>query len=294
MAQKKAKKATKKAAKKAAREKSPSRSRNAYTIHLVAAATGELLSGLVSVAISQFPDTEFEVVSHPLQNDLEKLEATLDRLTGQRPVVLHALADEAAKLLVRKKCVVRHISQFDVTGPLVNFISDCVGVLPLNDVSRLHQFDSAYQRRIEAMEFALTHDDGLGLQSLGEADIVIIGVSRVSKSPTTLYLASRGYKAANVSISRATGFPAELSKVSKSKIVAFTIQPKQLQAIRAERAKKFKAEGSEYEDLKSVIREVMDAEAEFRRRGYPIIDVTSLTIEQTIAMFPERLQFRLE
>jgi regulator of PEP synthase PpsR (kinase-PPPase family) len=282
-------------AKKKGQEKGAARSTDdTYTIHLVAAATGELLSGLVSVAMTQFPKTEFDVVSHPLQNSIEKLEATLDNLSGDHPIVLHALADESAKLLVRNKCVVRRISQFDATGPLVNFISACVGVLPVNDVSRLHQLNSAYQSRIEAMEFALKHDDSLGLSSLQEADIVIIGVSRVSKSPTTLYLASRGCKAANVSISPETGFPEELEEISQDKIVALTIQPKLLHEIRSDRAKRLRTEGSDYENLKSVIREVMAAEAEYRRRGYPIIDVTTLTIEQTIARFPDNLLRHLE
>lgn len=265
---------------------------DSYTIHLVAAAAGELLSGLATVAITQFPETEFHVVSHPLQNHLEKLEATLDNLTGQRRIVLHALADEAAKLMVRNKCVVRHIPHFDATGLLVNFISDCVGALPQNDVSRLHQIDSAYQRRIEAMEFALEHDDSLALRSLNEADIVIVGVSRVSKTPTTLYLGSRGYKTANISVTPETGFPSELSRISKKKIVALTTQPKRLHEIRGDRAKQLGVQGTAYEDLNSVIREVMAAEAEYRRREYPIIDVTDLTIEQTVARIIERLQLR--
>ncbi len=263
-----------------------------YTVHLVAAAAGELLNGLALVAISQFPEVAFEVVAHSLQDSVEKLEATLANLTGQRPIVLHALADEDSKLLVRNECIVRHIPQFDATGPLVNFISECVGELPQNDVSRLHQLDSAYQRRIEAMEFALEHDDSLGMRSLTDADIVIVGVSRVSKTPTTLYLGSRGYKAANVSISPESGIPTALGKISRKKIVAFTTQPKHLHEIRSSRAKQMGIEGTAYEDLSSVIREVMAAEAEYRRRRYPIIDVTSLTIEQTAARILDTLKLR--
>lgn len=254
-----------------------------FTIHLLATAAGELLNGLATVAISQFPGVDFEVVSHPLQNTTKKLETTLGKLSGKRLIVIHALADEEAKLFVRDQCVVRRIPHFDATGTLINFISDCVGALPKNDVSRLHKLDSAYQRRIEAMEFALEHDDSLGLRSLNEADLVIVGISRVSKSPTTLYLSSRGYKTANVSISPETGFPPELSKISKKKIVAFTMQPKRLQEIRALRARGMGIEGTAYEDLSSLIREVMEAEEEYDRRGYPVIDVTHNTIEQTVA-----------
>ncbi|MEX2092890.1 MAG: kinase/pyrophosphorylase, partial [Pirellulales bacterium] len=142
-----------------------------YTIHLLAAATGDLLSGLAAVAVSQFAGVEFNVVSHPLQDELEKLQATLARLAGERPIVLHALADPAAKQLVRTTCVVRRIPHFDATGSLFHFLADCVGAVPQNDVSRLHRLDAAYRRRIEAMDFTLEHDDSLGLDTLPEADV---------------------------------------------------------------------------------------------------------------------------
>lgn len=254
-----------------------------YTLHLIAGATGDLLHRLAAVAATQFSDAEFEFVAHPLQDSLEKLQHTMEHLEGSQPIVLHALPDTTSKRLVRHECVSRRIPHFDVTGPLLNFMADCVGSLPDNDLSRLHQLDAAYQKRIEAMEFALSHDDSLGLGSLKEADIVIVGVSRVSKSPTTLYLSSRGFKVANVSISPQTGFPEELAKIDKRKIVAFTSQPKRLQEIRTERLQRSGAASSEYDDLSSVIREVMAAEAEYQKRGYPVIDVTSLTIEQVAA-----------
>lgn len=266
---------------------------NSYTIHLIVAATGELLNGLAAVAGSQFPGITFEVVTHPLQDDLKKLQTTLDNLSGKRPIVLHALADQAAKLLVRNSCVTQRIPHFDATGPLFNFLSDCVGAVPQNDVTRLHQLDAAYRRRIEAMEFTLEHDDSLGLDTLREADIVIVGVSRVSKSPTALYLGSRGYKVANVSISPQTGFPKRLARASKKKVVAFTTQPKRLYEIRVERAKRMGSEGTAYDSLDQIIGEVMAAEQEYRRRGYPIIDVTHLTIEQTAAQILETLKMRI-
>jgi regulator of PEP synthase PpsR (kinase-PPPase family) len=264
-----------------------------YTVHLVAAGTGELLSGLGAVAVSQFPDVSIEVVPHPLQSDIEKLQTTLSKLSGERPIVVHALADQEAKQLVRNTCVVRRIPHFDATGPLMNFLADCVGVPPQNDVSRLHQLDAAYRRRIAAIDFAMEHDDGLGLGTLRDADVVIVGVSRVSKSPTSLYLASRGFKVANVSIAPETGFPKELARISKKKVVAFTTQPKRLHEIRTERAKRMGSEGTSYHDLSGVIAEVMAAEAEYRKRGYAIIDVTHLTIEQTAAQIVEELGLRV-
>ena len=264
--------------------------RRLYTLHLIAGSTGDLLHRLATVVATQFSGAEFELVAHTMQDDLEKLQGTLDQIEGNQPIVLHALPNSSGKRLVRQVCVSRRIPHFDVTGPLLDFLADCVGSLPDNDLSLLHQIDASYQKRIEAMEFALSHDDSLGLQTLQEADIVIVGVSRVSKSPTMLYLSSRGFKVANVSISPLTGFPEELGKIDKRKIVAFSSQPKRLHEIRKERVHRSGADSSDYDDLSNVIREVMAAEADFQKRGYPVIDVTNLTIEQTAARVLELLK----
>lgn len=260
-----------------------------YTLHLIAGATGDLLHRLATVAATQFSNVEFQMVAHSLKDDLTKVQAVLDKIEGPHTIVLHALPGQTAKEMVRSDCVNKRIPHFDATGPLLDFFADCVGSLPDNDLSRLHQHDATYQQRIEAMEYALQHDDGLGLTSLVEADVVIVGVSRVSKSPTTLYLSSRGVKAANVSVSLEVGFPDVLDQIDQQKIIAFTSQPKKLQAIRAERLERAGVGSSDYDDLRSVIREVMDSEAEYERRGYTVIDVTDLTIEQTAAMILSRL-----
>ena len=128
-------------AKKSTRKKNRRPAKTTYTVHLIAAGAGELLNGLASVATTQFPEIDFRVISHTLQDTVEKLEKTLTNLSGERPIVLHGLADERAKLSVRNACVVRHIPHFDMTGRLVDFFSDCVGKLPQNDVSRLHRLD---------------------------------------------------------------------------------------------------------------------------------------------------------
>ena len=213
-------------------------SAESYTIHLISGSTGDLLFRLASMAETQFSGIDFEILSHPLADTHEKLEGVLAGITGPRALVIHGLPDASSKQIVRSYCVRQHLPHFDATGPLFDFMADCVGQLADNDLSQLHRVDAAYLKRIEAMEFAMAHDDGLGAATLKDANIVIVGLSRVSKSPTTLYLGSRGYKVANVSISPATGFPAELTQIVKKKIVAFTMQPKRLHDIRVERMKR--------------------------------------------------------
>lgn len=261
-----------------------------YTIHVIAASTGDLLYRLATVAATQFSGIDFQVEPHPLADTHTKLERILHKISGPHEIVIHGLADVTAKQLVRSYCVQQQLPHFDATGPLFDFLADCVGRLPDNDLSTLHRVDAAYHRRIEAMEFAMEHDDGLGINTLHQADIIIVGPSRVSKSPTTLFLASRGYNVANVSIAPETGFPPRLSRVSKKKIVAFTMQPKRLQEIRFERMREAGTSGTDYDNLNSVIREILDFEAECGKRNYPLIDVTNLTIEQTAVRTLEHLR----
>lgn len=272
-----------------AKKKPTGAAKTGYTLHLIAGATGDLVHRLAGVAAGQFPNAALRIVNHPLVDSEERLQAALAAADDPRSIIIHALPSDESKRRIKRWCVPRSIPEFDATGPLVDFLSTCVGQLPENDLTRLHQVDLAYGQRIEAMEFALQHDDGLGLPTLRAAEIVIVGVSRVSKSPTTLYLASRGYKTANVSISPQTGFPAELAKISQKKIVALTTQPKLLQAIRSDRADEMGLEDTSYNDLQAVRREVMDAEAEYRRRGWPIVDVAGSTIERTAAQIVELL-----
>lgn len=260
-----------------------------FTLHVITAATGDLLHRFAVVATTQFSGVDFKIVSHRLKKTLEDVADTLARIDPQGAIVIHGLADPNAKKQVRNTCVLQGIPHFDATGPLIDFMADCVGVLPDNDVARLFQLDAAYQQRIEAMEFTIAHDDGLGRDSLAQADVVIVGVSRVSKSPTALYLGSRGVRTANVSIAPEVGFPKELAKAPKGRVVALTMQPRRLQQIRSDRAKNFGIGGGDYDRLDTVIRELAEAEAEYRRRKWPVIDVTGLTIEQTAARILDAL-----
>ena len=273
------------------RDSDPAREeRQSYTIHLIAGSTGDLLYRMASMATTQFSNVAFEIIPHPLADTPDVLEQILQDISGPRAMVIHGLADAHSKQMVRSHCVPLHVPHFDLTGPLFDFLADCVGQFSDNDLTRLHRMDAAYQKRIAAMEFAMEHDDSLGLETISEADIVLVGLSRVSKSPTMLYLASRGYKVANVAIAPETGFPAELSKVNKKSIVALTMQPKRLHEIRVERMKTAGAPGTDYDDLKSVIREVLDFEAECRKRGYPMLEATNMTIEQTSAQILKTLK----
>jgi len=251
---------------------------NHYTLHIVSDLTGSLADHLISSVLTQFPDIDFTMHYHTFCDTPEKLQKTIDAFGRGRHLVFYALVDSANKQAIHNACRERGIPSFDVTGSLVQFISDHTHVQPVNELSRLHQGDAGYFRRIDAIEFTLQHDDGRNLETLHQAQIVIVGLSRVSKSPTAVYLGSLGYKTANVSISPQTGFPKQLNQ-AKKRTVALTIQPQALRAARETRARQFGLENTEYTDQRSINREIMEAEEEYHRRGYPVIDTTGETIE---------------
>ena len=258
-----------------------------WTLHIISDATGNLARHMITPMLTQFPTLNVEKVFHPFCNTLEKVEETIKAIKPSHTIVLHALVNADAKRLVRLMCIPRRLPQYDLTGGLALFLAEHFGTLPAEQISRLHQVDAAYFRRIDAMEFTAIHDDSQALDTIDRADVVIVGLSRVSKSPTSTFLASLGYKVANVSITPETGLPKQLNAVKK-KTIALTVQPKHLQQVRAARLPE--VQDTPYHDLREVIREVVWAEDEYRKRKYPILDITGMTIEQVAARIVEAMK----
>lgn len=259
-----------------------------YTLHIISDATGTLARHVINAVLTQFPDLNVKQIYHVFQNRKDEVEKTIRTFKRRNHLVFFALLDPECKQLIHDACVQRKIPHYDLTGSIVQFISDHTRTSPVNELARLHQTDTGYFQRIAAMEFTAQHDDSRGLHTLDQAELVIVGLSRVSKSPSSIYLGSLGFKVANVSITPQTGFPAELNKVKK-KTIAFTLQPKRLHDIRRARFKDYRqhAEGQmedlAYYNLRAVVEEVVWAEREYRRRGYPLLDITNMTVEEVAA-----------
>ena len=270
-----------------AAQKKPARARKRkVTLHVVSDATGNLASHMIHAVITQFPQVEFTLKYHVFQKGPEQLTSTLKALRGANHLVLHALLDPEMKRLTHEICRTKQLDDFDLTGSLVQFIADHTTCSPANELARLHHTDEGYFRRIRAMEFTAQHDDNRRLETISEADIVIVGLSRVSKSPTSTWLGSKGYKVANVALAIETGFPDVLESV-REKTVAFTARPKDLYETRKRRFEQFtdaiqSQDLSElpYTDLRAVVHEVAWAESQYRKRKYPIVDITRQTVEE--------------
>lgn len=267
------------------------------TLHQISDATGNLANHIVASLLGQFGELEVERIAHRFQDTPEKLAKTLAAIKdSRRDVVVHSVVDPVSKQIIEAHCVAKGIPCRDLTGDTSQFLATTLEAKPINDPDLLHKVDEDYFRRIDAMEFTLQHDDSRRLESIDQAEIVLLGISRVSKSPTSTFLGSLGYRTANVSIHPDLGLPAELKRC-KGRVVALTMQAGKLYEIRKRRfeingfAREFAArdETISYLEPREVSREVMAAEALYRQAGFPIVDVTGMTIEEAATHVLETL-----
>jgi regulator of PEP synthase PpsR (kinase-PPPase family) len=245
---------------------------------------------MLAAFLTQFPPVTFLTRPRNFLDTPQKVEATFAEIAAAPGVVMHAVVDPAAKALIERRCNDLALPQRDLTGPFVQFLASASGVAPAPDRRRLHDVDEAYQRRVKAVEFALVHDDGLGLDTLHDADVVLVGVSRTSKTPTSMYLAQQGYKAGNVSLAMGLEPPAQLLALPAGKVAALVIDPGQLAQIRSRRQAGWHMPDTAYNEADSVEAELQWSCRLFLRRGWTTFDVTNQAIEETAARIVERLR----
>ena len=212
-------------------------------------------------------------------------------------MVMHAFVDPDIKQRVDRYLDAKNIPHYDMTGSMVQFVADHTGLRPRNDLSRLHRVNAGYHQRIAAMEFTAQHDDNQRIETAREADVVILGASRMSKSPTSTYLSFLGYKVANIALAPQVDPPPELKKIRKDRMIGFTMQPKRLSEIRQQRFREHVVAIEEtahpelaYGNLRDVIKEVVWLNSVYKHLGIQVLDVTEHTIEETAARIINRLK----
>ena len=201
-------------------------------VYVLSDSTGNLPQHMVTAFLTQFPPRVFIVRELCFFDTPRKLESAFVEIAAAPGVVMHALVHGPAKDFVADRCERLVVGHCDLTGPFVEFLARASGVAPNADVRRLHDVGTAYQRRIKAVEFALEHDDGLGLDTLHEADVVLVGVSRTGKTPTSIYLAQQGIRAGNYALAMQAEPPRQLLALPRAKVAALLIDPSQLARIR--------------------------------------------------------------
>jgi hypothetical protein len=242
---------------------------------------------MLTAMLTQFPRGAFRVRMKTFLSTEPKLDAALEAVTKDTGIVFHAVVSPQAKQTIAKRCRAAKIPACDLTGGFVEFLAGESGIEPSADTRLLHDVNESYHRRIAAIEFALQHDDGLGLDTLHEADVVLVGVSRTSKTPTTMYLAQQGHFVGNVALAYGIDPPRELLAMPPKKVVGLTIDPSQLVEIRTRRQREWGMGNTGYNEMDAVEREVGWSRTLFARQGWPTLNVTNQAIEETAARILE-------
>lgn len=255
-----------------------------FHLHLVSDATGETINSVARACVIQFD--QVRPIEHfwNLVRTSHQLDLVLEGIGANPGLVMFTLVDAALRRRLQEFCREQQVPCIPVLDPLINALAVYLGRESQSQPGKQHALDAEYFGRMAAMEYTLAHDDGQSSWDLHEADVILLGVSRTSKTPTCVYLANRGIKAANVPIVPGCPLPAELELVSRPLIVGLTKDPDRLIQIRRNRLRLLnQGEGSDYVDPDLVKQEVVEARRLYSRKGWPVIDVTRRSIEETAA-----------
>jgi regulator of PEP synthase PpsR (kinase-PPPase family) len=250
-------------------------------LHVISDATGETAARLVQALEAQFPDQPFREVRHPRVETVTDLEQAVGLARGRPAVVVYTLVEPELRDAMRQLCRRARVHYCDLLGHPIEAVARVSGMAARMTPGTRHALDAHYFQRMEAIEFAVKFDDGVGGGSLQKADIVLVGVSRTSKTPLSIYLGYLGHKTANVPIVKGIEPPKELFEIDRARIVGLTIDPTRLAEIRRQRVRAMGSPDSQYADLVEIYDELEEAANVQRRLGCPILDVSELSIEET-------------
>jgi len=255
-----------------------------YHIHLVSDATGETINSIARAGLAQFENIEVQEHFWSLIRTPRQLEMVMEGVKQWPGLVLYTFVDEELRKSLEDFCRERKVTGIAVLAPVLHAMATHFGVPSGHTPGRQHALDAEYFARIDAMDFAIALDDGHNADDLANADVIILGVSRTSKTPTCLYLAGRGIRAANIPLIPEHPLPVDIIKLEKPLIVGLTKDPESLAETRRQRMHMLQPDANtSYADPEYVRAEVQEARRFFGRLGCPVIDVTRRSIEETAA-----------
>jgi regulator of PEP synthase PpsR (kinase-PPPase family) len=253
-------------------------------LHLLSDSTGETLEMIAKAALAQFDDAE--VIRHfwPMVRSQQHLDRIVGELAANPGLVFYTLVNPDIRVRLEERCRVLGLPHVPVLDAVTAALEGQLGQEAHGRPGRQHQMDEAYFARVDAIQFTIAHDDGALWEQWEEADLVLAGVSRTSKTPTSIYLANRGYKVANIPIVVESPPPEHLFRLQRPLVVGLTTAPKRLIEIRRNRLLSLnQTTDTAYVDEEKVEKELAFARRLFADHGWPVIDVTRRSIEETAA-----------
>ena len=270
--------------------------KNTLTLHLVSDSTGETLKAVSSAAAAQFSELEYQQKTYPMVRTVTQLERVFKNIKEEKGVVFCTLVEEEVREKLEQFCKKENILYLPVMENIVSVLEEYTGFEAINKPGGQHILNDDYFKRIEAINYTLEHDDGQGQLNLENADVIVVGVSRTSKTPTCIYLANQGIKAANYPLVPHVGISEELENVKNTQVVALITSAHTLVEIRRKRSVELGLNNTDndYIDIHKVEEEITTAKRIFANKGWPVIDITRRSVEETASAIMNILSLKEE
>lgn len=252
-------------------------------VYVISDSVGETAQQVTKAAVSQFKINEnYEIRRFPYVVDDKFLLDVLSSAKNEDAIIVYTLVDEKLLNTAKNYCEREGLSNVDLMTPILNEISKKTNTKPKREPGIIRKLDDTYFKRVEAIEFAVKYDDGKDPRGILKADIVLLGISRTSKTPLSMYLANKNMKVANVPLVPEIPIPKEVFEINPKKIIGLTNTPEKLNRIRQERLKALGlSSNASYANLERILQELDYSEKVMKKIGCPVIDVSSKAIEET-------------
>ena len=259
---------------------------NTYQIYLISDSTGETLDRIFLALKAQFLNIEYKVHSYSFtRTENQILKILEDAEKNSNAIILYTIVDNNLAKYLANVSEDKKIPCFGVLGNLILNFSKILNQKATHEPSGQHILNEEYYDRIEAIQFTMNHDDGNLINEVQKSDIILVGVSRTSKTPTSIYLANKGFKTSNIPLVNENSLPEALKKNPKMTcVVGLSTEPERLVDLRKNRMNSLKeTENIQYTDLENIKKEVLEAKKTFQKYKWPLIDVTRKSVEETAA-----------
>jgi regulator of PEP synthase PpsR (kinase-PPPase family) len=259
---------------------------NTYQIYLISDSTGETLDRIFLALKAQFKNIEYKVHSFSFtRTENQILKILEDAKKNENPVILYTIVDNNLAKYLANVSDKKKIPCFGVLGNLILNFSKILNQKASHEPSGQHVLNEEYYDRIEAIQFTMNHDDGNLINDIDKSDIILVGVSRTSKTPTSIYLANKGFKTSNIPLVNENSLPKKLKDNPQlTCVVGLNTEPERLVDLRKNRMNSLKEnENTKYISIENIKKEIMDAKKTFQKYRWPSIDVTRKSVEETAA-----------
>ena len=251
-------------------------------ILVISDATGSTAEHVLRAALAQFDANDVVVERRPQIQTIDEVHRVVAEAQKTGAMLVHTLASVDLRREIYLQATERRLQSVDLLGNVLSDLSAFLGAAPGGVPGGVHRIDDDYYRRMDALTFVVKHDDGQGIESLGRADIILVGISRTSKTPLSIYMAIRGYFVANVPIVYKVEPPPELFKVDQRKVVGLRMDPVRLRQIREQRLRSFREDARQaYFDANAIQQEIAYSDDIFRVASWPVVDTSLKSLEET-------------